>query len=212
MKFINSLRTPEHDAIPCKPGDLLTGVKEAYSAAAKQPLGKHPFPVGRKFAESIGYPPDLLDTIPAIAWEAFVGVSNVAVFADIPLGATVLDIGCGAGLDSIIAAKRVGISGKVIGIDFSKAMIERGKKAVKQIGLEQRVEFHCAAAEELPLRNNSIDIALVNGIFNLNPKRDSVFSEFARVLRVGGKVYAAEMIFIENVPAKKVCRLDDWFS
>lgn len=196
----------------CDPDALRSGVREAYSATSRLPGGKHPFPVGRIFAESIGYPADLIDTIPAIAWEAFVGVSNVAVFADIPQGATVLDIGCGSGLDSIIAAHRVGASGKVTGIDFSEDMLKRARQAVKEIAIDDQVEFFCAAAEELPMKGCSIDIILVNGIFNLNPKRDQVFSELSRVVKAGGKVYAAEMVFTEPVITKNVCRLDDWFS
>ena len=194
------------------PEDLRSGVREVYSATSRLPGGKHPFPVGRKFAENIGYPADLLDTVPAIAWEAFVGVSNVAVFAAIPQGATVLDIGCGAGLDSIIAARRVGAGGKVTGVDFSEDMLKRARQAVKKIAIEAQVEFYCAAAEELPMKDGSIDIILVNGIFNLNPKRDQVFSELSRVVKAGGKVYAAEMVFTEPVKTKQVCRLDDWFS
>ncbi len=88
-----------------KPQQLREGVREAYSEAARKPQDEHPFPVGREFAESLGYPPDLLAGLPAVAVEAFSGVSNVSVFAEIPSGATVLDLGCGAGLDSLIAAR-----------------------------------------------------------------------------------------------------------
>jgi len=196
----------------CTPEELRAGVKEVYSTAAKKPLGKHPFPVGRKFAESIGYPSSLLDNMPDIVWEAFVGVSNVAVFADIPGGAVILDIGCGSGLDTIIAAERTGSSGRVIGIDFSEDMLSRAKKATYIMGIESRVEFHCATAEELPLVDKSVDIILVNGIFNLNPDRDKLFRELARVIKERGKVYVAEMIFTEPVVTKNVCNLDDWFA
>jgi len=86
---------------------LRDGVRKAYSAAAEEPSGGHPFPVGRQFAASLGYPEDLLDDLPAAAVDAFSGVSNVAVLADIPPKAVVLDLGCGAGLDCLIAARRV---------------------------------------------------------------------------------------------------------
>jgi len=88
---------------------LRTKVLEAYSAAAERPQAKHPFPVGRCFAESLGYPSDLLDRMPDACVDAFAGVSNVSLFADIRPGATVLDLGCGAGLDSLIAAERVAV-------------------------------------------------------------------------------------------------------
>ena len=100
--------------------DLLRAkVNSAYSAAATQPEQKHPFPLGRELAENLGYPSEMLDEIPQPSLEAFAGVSNVSLFADLPAGATVLDLGCGAGMDSIIAARRVGPTGRVIGIDFS---------------------------------------------------------------------------------------------
>src|SRR5574341_871346 len=112
-----------------KAAQLREGVRQAYSAAAENPQAKHPFPVGRQFAESLGYAPDALAGIPAAAVDTFAGVSNVAVFAEIPPGATVLDRGCGAGLDSLIAARRVGPAGLVIGVDFSEAMLHRARQA-----------------------------------------------------------------------------------
>lgn len=98
-------------------------VRGAYSSAAKQSKEKHAFPVGRQFAESIGYPADLLASLPNVACDAFAGVSNVSLFAELPVGATVLDLGCGSGTDALIAALRVGPTGKVIGVDFSTAML-----------------------------------------------------------------------------------------
>ena len=97
-------------------------VHRAYSAAARQPDAGHPFPVGRRFAESVGYPTAILDSLPESCVGAFAGVSYVVGFAKISLGDTVLDVGCGAGLDTLIAARRVGPSGRVIGVDFSERM------------------------------------------------------------------------------------------
>src|SRR5688572_20229910 len=119
---------------------LREGVRKAYSLAAENPQADHPFPVGRQFAESLGYPPETLAALPASAVEAFAGVSNVAILADIPQGATVLDLGCGAGLDSLIAGHRVGPSGRVIGVDFSEPMLARARQAAAEAGCEQ-VEF-----------------------------------------------------------------------
>jgi 2-polyprenyl-3-methyl-5-hydroxy-6-metoxy-1,4-benzoquinol methylase len=93
--------------------ELRRRVRDAYSAAAVRPGDNHAFPVGRGFAESLGYPAGLLDTLPPVCVEAFAGVSNVAVSADIPPGSRVLDVGCGAGLDSFIAARRAGPAGCV---------------------------------------------------------------------------------------------------
>lgn len=187
------------------------GVRQAYSVAAENPHAKHPFPLGRQFAESLGYWPDILAGIPAAAVDTFAGVSNVAVFADVPPGAMVLDLGCGAGLDSLIAARRVGPTGQVIGVDFSEAMLRQARQAATEAGINN-VEFHQADAENLCLDDASIDVALVNGIFNLNPARDHIFRELARVVRPGGAVYAAELILREPLPLETQADETNWFA
>lgn len=191
--------------------DIRAGVQHAYSAAAENPQAGHPFPVGRLFAESLGYSAEVLADIPAAAIDAFAGVSNAAVFADIPPGATVLDLGCGAGLDSLIAARRVSPTGKIIGIDFSEAMLVRARQAAAEAGISH-IEFRRADAEHLPLDDASIDVALVNGIFNLNPMRDSIFRELARVVRPDGFIYAAELILCEPLPPETLASETNWFA
>jgi arsenite methyltransferase len=193
------------------PAQLREMVCGAYSAAAEQPQGKHAFPVGRQFAESIGYPAQLLASLPSVASDAFAGVSNVSLFAELPVGATVLDLGCGAGLDTLIAAQRVGWAGKVIGVDFSAAMCSRVRQAVVESGATN-VELRQADAEQLPLLDGEIDVALVNGIFNLNPVRDTIFRELARVVRRGGAVYAAELILRQPLPPDTRASETDWFA
>jgi SAM-dependent methyltransferase len=191
--------------------NLRAKVREAYSAAAERPTDEHAFPVGRSFAGSLGYPPDLLAELPSAAVEAFSGVSNVAVFADIPEGATVLDLGCGAGLDSLIAAPRTGPKGRVIGIDFSEAMLARARSAAAEAGADN-IEFRLGDVESLPVESASIDVALVNGIFNLNPERDAVFRGLACVVRPGGAVYAAELILCEPIPPEIRDSEESWFA
>lgn len=194
---------------------LRDGVHRAYSAAADRPQAEHPFPVGRAFAEKLGYPADVLDRFP-LAAEAFAGVSNVAVFANLPPGAAVLDLGCGAGLDSLIAAGRVGAAGRVVGVDFSESMLARATQAAAGSGGGMpgagRLEFKRGDAERIPLDDASVDVALVNGIFNLNPARGLIFGELARVVRPGGEVYAAEIILREPLPPGEQASDSDWFA
>jgi arsenite methyltransferase len=189
---------------------LRSAVQKAYSAAAEKPSEKHAFPVGRVLAERLGYPAEMLETLPPISVEAFVGVSNVAVFAAIPVGATVLDLGCGAGLDSLIAARRVGEGGHVIGIDFSDSMLARARQAAAVLGVD--VTFCRGDAEQVPLESASVDVALVNGIFNLNPARAQVFRELARVVRSGGHVFVAELILREAVAKPDHFTEAEWFA
>lgn len=190
---------------------LREGVWRAYTSVAEEPAQDHPFAVGRAFAEKLGYPPDVLDHLPAAAVEAFTGVSNVSLFAEIPVGAQVLDLGCGAGLDSLIAAGRVGPTGSVIGLDFSETMLARARQSAWEAQLVN-VEFRLGDAERIPLNEATIDVALVNGIFNLNPARTTIFQELARVVRPGGRVYAAELILKEPLPQAEQASLADWFA
>jgi len=194
-----------------QPDLLRTKVSEAYSAAATRPEGKHPFPVGRKLAEDLGYPSDVLDSLPQLSVEAFAGVSNVSLFADLPAGATVLDLGCGAGLDSIIAARRVGPGGRVIGIDFSEPMLARARAAKAEVDLPH-LQFQQGDAEYLPLPDESVDVVLVNGIFNLNPRRSEILSELVRVLRPHGRAYVAELILSRPLPKEDYAAESNWFA
>lgn len=188
-------------------------MREAYSKAALNPKEQHPFPVGREFALAVGYPSELLDEMPVSIVESFTGVSNLSVMADLPRGATVLDLGCGMGLDAMIAARRVGRSGMVTGVDFSDDMIRGARAGAKEADM-RNVEFICADAEGLPVKDNSIDVVLVNGILNLNPHRDKVLNEIYRVLVPGGHVFLAELLLIDPAPPVPavVCDLNDWFS
>ena len=197
--------------VTSKPPKLLEGVHRAYSAAAESPQDEHPFPLGRDFATSLGYPLDLLDDLPSVAVDVFTGVSNVSVFAEIPPGATVLDLGCGGGLDTLIAAQRTGVQGNVVGVDFGDAMLTRARQAVQESGIVN-VVFHQGEAAAIPVGTGSIDVALANGIFNLNPDRTGIFRELARVLRPGGKVYVAELILREALAAFPKVSESSWFA
>jgi arsenite methyltransferase len=213
--------------------ELRRKVRDAYSAAALYPGEKHAFPVGRGFARSLGYPAGLLAELPPACVEAFAGVSDVSLFAEIPKGSAILDLGCGAGLDSLIAADRTELEGRVVGIDFSFSMLSRARQSAAEAGMSNVVCCH-ADAESLPLRDESIGIVLVNGIFNLNsvPLADargsdtlargslcrgadtrlSIFRELGRVVRRGGVIYAAELILKEPLPPEQQTSESNWFA
>lgn len=167
--------------------------------------------MGREFAESLGYPRAVLDGLPSVAVEAFSGVSNVAILASLAEGSSVLDLGCGAGLDSLIASQRIGLRGRVVGIDFSLAMLERAKEAVRA-SRARNIGLVVASAERLPLAEGAIDVGLVNGIFNLNPARAAIFRELARVIAPRGVAFVAELILRESLPSEVRQDEASWFA
>ena len=186
-------------------------VEQVYSTIASTPQAEHPFMVGRALAQNVGYPDDQLQQLPSTALASFAGVAAVAHFAQFAVGATVLDLGCGAGLDSLLAAQRVGETGQVVGVDFSAAMVARARHNGALLGL---TNLHClrADAERLPLADGAIHTALINGIFNLNPARTAIFAELARVVRPGGAVYAAEIVLRKPLAPDIIAQETNWFA
>ncbi len=191
--------------------ELLSKVREAYSNASDNPGGSHPFPLGFDFAVSLGYPEELLQGLPQSSVERFTGVSNVSVFAEIPAGSTVLDLGCGGGTDSLIAAGKTGSTGRVFGVDFSASMLSNARSGVAEAGASN-VEFREAEGQQIPFADGTFDVVLVNGIFNLNPNRRDIFQELARVIRPGGVLYGAEIILCEPMEDEERAGLANWFS
>ena len=174
--------------------ELSHQVQAAYSQIARSPAEHGLFPCGRPLAEDLGYPAQVLDSLPGACVEAFCGVGKVSLDADIRPGEVVLDAGCGAGLDTILAARR---AAKVVGVDFSLAMLERTQLCLEEAGLEGQITLLKGEVQRLPLMEASIDVVMVNGLFNLNPFREEIFLELARVLRPGGRLYASELVLRE---------------
>lgn len=191
--------------------ELLDKVREAYSKAADSPEDSHPFPIGYDFALSVGYPEALLQSLPQSSVQRFTGVSNVSVFAEIPAGSCVLDFGCGSGTDSLIAAAKTGSEGQVCGVDFSKSMVARARTGAAEAGVAN-VEFRESEGQHIPFANGTFGVAMVNGIFNLNPDRAGLFQELARVIRPGGVLYCGEIVLRERMEDDERAGLSNWFS
>ncbi|MBT9588064.1 methyltransferase domain-containing protein [bacterium] len=188
--------------------DLQARVQSAYSQIAESTIDP-PFPTGRTLAEDVGYPADLINSLPSVSVGTFCGVSNVSLFADIDAQSVVLDVGCGAGLDSVVAARR---AAKVIGVDFSASMLRLAAQAVHEAGLDAKVTLLRCQAQQLPLVDASVDVAMVNGIFNLNPNRQQIFQELARVIRPGGNLFVAEIVLKETMLEEDLKNPTNWFT
>jgi len=178
------------------PDAIRAAVADQYGRVARQPDGRFPFPVGRAFAESLGYSPEVLDSLPQRAVDAFAGISNPLAHANLQPGETVFDLGCGAGMDTILSARQVGPTGQVHSLDLSAEMLECTRANVAAAGLDN-VTLHHAPAEAVPLGDGSVDVVTVNGIFNLCPIKEQVMSEVYRVLRPAGRLLVSEIVIRE---------------
>jgi ubiquinone/menaquinone biosynthesis C-methylase UbiE len=140
----------------------------------------------------------------------YCGVGNPFSLGPINRGESVLDIGCGAGADTFVAAKMVGAEGRVIGIDMTPEMLARARKNLQEISL-QIVSFHKASAEELPFRDESFDVVISNGVFNLIPDKARALKEVFRVLKPHGRMMIADQILTGVLPADIKARIESWF-
>jgi len=201
---------PAADLQRMTPEEIKQAVKEKYSEVASNPQEKFNFPVGRKFAESVGYSSELLDKLPASMWESFTGAGNPQPYIDIKRGEKILDLGCGAGLDLYLYAQATGPEGQVYGVDISEDMIAKTRRNMETLNV-QNVEFLCAPADSIPLPDGSVDLVAVNGIYNLSPDKTAVMREVARVLRPGGRTIFAEIVLKAPLPEEIRKNINDWF-
>ena len=151
-----------------------------------------------RIAEAI-YAPEELASLPPSVVESALSLGHPVQDAELRPGEVVLDIGCGTGIDLLLTARQVGLAGKVIGLDLTPEMLTRAREHVAQAGLPN-VVLLLAAMEEIPLPDASVDVVISNGVFNLSAKKDQVFAEAFRVLRPGGRMIAADMLLVADLP------------
>jgi SAM-dependent methyltransferase len=184
-------------------------IRKTYADVSTDQEREFIFPTGRAWAQELGYPEPELTSVPDATAESFAGVANHWALGRVEPGSVVLDLGCGAGTDLLIAAKMTGPTGRVIGVDMTPAMLELARASAQQMGLEN-VELHESLIESLPLDDESVEVVISNGVIDLVPDKDAVFDEIDRVLRPGGRLQLADVIIHTQVSEDARKRIDLW--
>jgi arsenite methyltransferase len=188
---------------------LLKGeIKKTYASVSAEPERDFIFPTGRAWAEDLGYPEELAN-VPQTAVESFAGVANPWELGRLASGERVLDLGSGAGTDSLVAAQMVGEAGRVTGIDMTLEMLKKARAAANEMGVTS-IEFVEGEAEHLPFEDESFDVVISNGVIDLIPDKDAVFAELHRVLVPGGRLQIADVTIQNPVSEEGRGKIDLW--
>jgi arsenite methyltransferase len=187
---------------------LKTEIKKTYASVSEEPERDFIFPTGRAWAEDLQYPAELVG-VPDGAVESFAGVANPWQLGRLSPGERVLDLGSGAGTDSLIASQMVGEQGRVRGIDMTPEMLAKARAAAAEMGAVN-VDFVESEAERLPFEDESFDVVISNGVIDLIPDKDAVFGELHRVLRPGGRLQIADVTIQKPVSEEGQRNIDLW--
>lgn len=189
--------------------ELEDKVQEMYREVAENPHGEFHFEMGRPLAERLGYASGDLDLVPAEAIDSFAGVGHYFHYADLKPGERVLDLGSGSGMDSFVAARSVGSTGEVVGVDMTDAQRLKAERLRDAHGFTN-VRFVKGYIEELPVEDESFDAVISNGVINLAPDKKRVFGEVARTLKPGGRLAIADIVTEVQLPENVTCNATLW--
>jgi arsenite methyltransferase len=188
---------------------LRKAIQDEYREVAEHPAKGFHFHTGRRLTKIVGYHEEWLTGVSELAIESFAGTGNPFAMGELAAGESVVDVGSGGGIDSLIAAHMVGPTGRVIGIDMTAAMLERARTAAAESGIDN-VEFREAYMEELPVPDGWADVVISNGVLNLTPDKQKTLSEMFRVLRPGGRLQIADILVSREVPEGAKRKVDLW--
>lgn len=188
---------------------LRLAIQKEYEQVAFEPERGFHFHTGRPLARLLGYPDEWFDTIPERSIESFAGTGNPFSLGELKPGDRIIDVGSGAGMDSLIAARMVAPNGDVIGIDMTPAMLEKARRAADESGL-QNVAFRMGYAETIPIEDSWADVIISNGALNLMPDKQAVLKEMARVLKPGGRLQIGDILVQKQVPENARREIDLW--
>jgi len=188
---------------------LRKAIQDEYNEVAEHPDKGFHFHTGRRLTRIVGYKDEWLTGVSELAVESFAGTGNPFAMGELVAGERVVDVGSGGGIDSLVAARMVGPTGKVIGIDMTPAMLQRARMAAAGSGIDN-VEFHEAYMEELPVPDGWADVVISNGVLNLTPDKQKTLGEMFRVLRPGGRLQIADILVSREVPEGAKRKIDLW--
>jgi arsenite methyltransferase len=200
---------PDGESMNPTPADFESSIKDRFVALARNPAEETRFAVGPESAKRLGYSPEEIDSLPMVVTESFAGVGNPLRLRKIQPGQVVLDLGCGAGMDSILAARQVGPTGRVIGIDLVEEMVAKTRQNAMLAGLTN-TQFQACRADSLSLENESVDVVISNGVFNLCLDKPRVVAELFRVLRPGGRLQMADILLEPHVTPEELIGKGTW--
>ena len=190
------------------PQELMRAVRHRYAAVAREPRGQFPYPVGVESLSRLGYDTRWTASLPAHVVERFVGVGNPLRVRPPRRAERVLDVGCGCGVDTLVAAQLVGPAGRAVGLDATPEMLAHPRDAPALNGCAPA--FIQGVVEQLPFADGSFDLVISNGALNLATDKDRSFSEIARVLVSGGEMVVADLIVRNTVPEHLLASMDAW--
>lgn len=188
---------------------LRQAIQDEYALVASEPARGFHFHTGRPLARLLGYRDEWLEGIPEASIESFAGTGNPFSLGALRPGETVVDVGCGAGIDSLIAAQMVAPDGRVVGIDMTDAMVDKARAAAAGAGFSN-VEFRQGYGEALPVEDGFADVVISNGVLNLMPDKVAALSEMHRVLGPEGRLQIGDILVQSAVPANSKQYIDLW--
>jgi len=185
------------------------GIRVKYAKVAVSAEGLFQYPTGRAGLEALSYHSDILQALPESALESFCGVGSPFSLGEIHEGESVLDIGCGGGVDTMIAGIMVGATGHVVGIDMSSEMLERARENLSRTDLAN-VSFQECSAEDLPFPDQNFDVVISSGVFNLIPDKLKALREVFRAMKPYGRLMMSDQVLTVQLSEDVKARVDNW--